>query len=467
MNLKGKTKQLISTLIPNCSFQTKVIVAFALCSCLQSANSQENAEDDGTQKGKVFYLQLYKALNRRGNFLFSPVSVETWMYLAYDGSQGTTSDVIQRVVWPSPSQSPTDRYNTTPRTIRSSDEVAIFFEPSKIYVSDLLNLSSTYVDAVKSKFLTDVESINFSNGEEVAATINNWVLNVTNREITGLINKTDFDHHRYASMLMLSCLDFTGAWKKTFRVKHTKLQPFYLNDMDSKQVKMMHMANANFDILVDDRINANVLVLPLADKHFVLTIFLPNQRGKIEDMKKKLFSLNVTVGEFMKNATKRTVNFALPIFKLESTVKLKDALINVSNNCSKIFNKILTNYFQMGLEEIFSSNANFSGMIDQSGGIRQVFVDDIIQKSYFEIHEVGAEGAIGTGLYVLNKKFTNCKHVYVLVEKQSEKRTKRSANESTIDFIVDHPFVFFLSVGDAENGFFDLFSGQVYNPLEW
>lgn len=258
------------------------------------------------------------------------------MYLAYDGSQGTTSDVIQRVVWPSPSQSPTDRYSTITRTIRSS-EVAIFFEPSKIYVSDLLNLSSSYVDAVKNKFLTDVESVNFSNGEEVATTINNWVFNSTNREITGLINRTDFDNHRYNSILMLSCLDFTGAWDRTFRVKHTKLQTFYLNDLDSKQVQMMHMTNTSFDILMDDRIDAKVLVLPFADKHFVLTIFLPNQRDKIEDMKRRLFGLNVTVGELMKNATKRTVNFALHIFKLESTVELKDALVNVSNHCSNVF----------------------------------------------------------------------------------------------------------------------------------
>lgn len=121
----------------------------------------------------------------------------------------------------------------------------------------------------------------------------------------------------------------------------------------------------------------------------------------------------------------------------------------------------------MGLEEIFSSSANFSGMIDQSSRHRKVFVDDIIQKSYFEINEVGAEGAIGTGLYFLNKNFNKRKHLYVLVEKHRERRTKRSTSESPIDFIVDHPFVFFLSVGDTENGFFDLFSGQVYNPLEF
>lgn len=52
----------------------------------------------------------------------------------------------------------------------------------------------------------------------------------------------------------------------------------------------------------------------------------------------------------------------------------------------------------MGLGEMFTRSANFSGMIDKPNRFNEVFVNNIFQKSYFEINETGVEGAIGTGL---------------------------------------------------------------------
>lgn len=307
-----------------------MIVVFAFVACLSSANSEENADSDGVPKYDLFYTKLYKALYKVGNFVFSPVSVETLMYLAYDGSQGTTSDDIQSVVWPSRSQTPTERYSNVTRTIRSSN-VATFLEPTKIYVSDLLNLSSSYIDTVERKYLTDVTSINFYNRQEVATAINNWVLNVTNNRIKNMVNKSDFSHYHHISVLMMSCVDFTGVWNSKFKVEDTKLQTFYLNEWDTKEVEMMHITNKKFDVLLTDEPNARILVLPFTDENYVLTIFLPNERGKLEDMKKELFGLNIYIGAFVNDATRYTVNLALPRFKIESRLELKNPLSNVSN----------------------------------------------------------------------------------------------------------------------------------------
>lgn len=295
---------------------------------MSSANSEEDTEHDGLQRVTVFYTQLYKALNRVGNFVFSPVSVETSMFLAYYGSRGKTSDAIQRVVWPSPSETPTGRYNNLTRIVRNSDS-SVFFEPSKMFVSENFEISRSYVDTVKNKFLTDVENIHIYPRQGTADQVNNWVLNVTANQIKNLINKNDFSD--ITSVLMLSCVDFTGNWKLKFQPQDTKLQTFHLNDKDTKQVQMMHLTNETFDVLVDFELDAKILVLPFVDKYYVLTIFLPRQRGKIEDMKKKLFESNVPVSTYVNKTTKRTVLLALPKFQLESVVELKDPLSKVRN----------------------------------------------------------------------------------------------------------------------------------------
>lgn len=41
---------------------------------------------------------------------------------------------------------------------------------------------------------------------------------------------------------------------------------------------------------------------------------------------------------------------------------------------------------------------------------------------------------------------------------------RETDDDPEIDFIVDHPFVFFLLAGNKESGYVDVFSGQVCNP---
>lgn len=311
-----------------------VLVIFTICCLyLTTINSDENVNATNIQEINPFYVSLYKALNRRGNFVFSPVSVETLLFLAYDGSDGTTRETIQRVVWPLPTETPSERFRNIVRTVRNTER-AILLEPNKIFIAKGFKLNSSYTDTVKRKYLTDVQTVNFSDREKATAAINQWIESVTNHGVRKFIKQHDLDAD--CRLILSSCVNFIGNWSLKFKSEDTKRQTFYVHKNDMRQVEMMYMHNKTLNISEDTDLNAKILVMDFEDNNYVLTIFLPHLNGNIEDMKSKLlgldkpFGLNKPISEYIRNTKRRLVNVALPKFSVESDINLKQPLINVS-----------------------------------------------------------------------------------------------------------------------------------------
>lgn len=51
----------------------------------------------------------------------------------------------------------------------------------------------------------------------------------------------------------------------------------------------------------------------------------------------------------------------------------------------------------MGLEEIFTINADFSGMLENKLVEQGLYVNKIVQKTFIEVNEEGSEVAAATG----------------------------------------------------------------------
>lgn len=61
----------------------------------------------------------------------------------------------------------------------------------------------------------------------------------------------------------------------------------------------------------------------------------------------------------------------------------------------------------MGLEEIFTTNANLSRMLDNRAVSDGLFVSKMMQKALIEVNEEGSEVAAATGNRILNHIFEN------------------------------------------------------------
>ena len=112
------------------------------------------------------------------------------------------------------------------------------------------------------------------------------------------------------------------------------------------------------------------------------------------------------------------VHLEIPKFKIESTIDLVPILKD------------------LGMTDMFNGlTANFSGISKNE----RLFVSKAIQKAFIEVDEVGTTAAAATA--------------FVL--------TTRSGGSGPVEFIADHPFLFFLR--DLQTGLV-LFQGRMVDP---
>lgn len=101
-------------------------------------------------------------------------------------------------------------------------------------------------------------------------------------------------------------------------------------------------------------------------------IVLPNQVDGLPELESKLHKS--ALDEVKMRSAKMHV--AIPKFKLEADVKLKDVLI------------------QMGMSHLFNEElADFSGI----SGKKDLYVSNIFHKSFIDVNEEGSEAAAATG----------------------------------------------------------------------
>jgi serpin B len=153
--------------------------------------------------------------------------------------------------------------------------------------------------------------------------------------------------------------------------------------------------------------------LPYGNGAFSMTILLPN-RG--EDVEALLRSLDATKwGQLVEAFHERDMAIEMPRFRLEYGQQLVDALT------------------ALGMGRAFTAGADFTGM---SPAGKDLFISDVLQKTFVEVNEEGTEAAAVTKVEV-------------------------SLVSAPGVFIVDRPFVF--AIREKFSGTI-LFMGKIVEP---
>ena len=290
--------------------------------------ADKTAELDILCSNSKFTVNLYNVLieTSPGNIIFSPISIHAVLSMAYQGAQGTTAEKFASTLKIPEAKTAKEGYNVVMNRLNSIPNVTLLMA-NKVYLMERYKLLPDFSDAVTKNFLSEVQLLNFGANEAAAATINVWVEEKTKEKIKNLISKDNLGD--FTRLVLVNAIYFKGNWMHEFDKEDTRTEPFYLNDVDSVDVEMMHMTR-KFHYKGVRELGAQILELPYTNDNLSMVIILPFTGKQIAEVEKNLATVDLT--EITNKMMYIEITVALPRFKIEQTIDLEDSLTKVIYN---------------------------------------------------------------------------------------------------------------------------------------
>lgn len=402
------------------SSSVKVMPIFLLfCYSLQSQNKSQLSNSVNN-----FSFDLYKKIIEQdsSNVFFSPIGLSTAFAQVYIGSDKKTKNEIANVFGFNNSlvEFPNEFLDFSNQVFSPEAKSTIeLLNANSIWVNNKFELKPEFVKSLEDNFNSKVFALDVSKPSECADQVNAWVKNSTLDKINNMISKKDIEPETV--FLLLNSLYFKDKWLNTFDEKNTREDMFSVSA--SEKVKIQMMNTAGFFSYAQHQ-NYDALQIPYSTKNYSMLILLPKDISGIFNLEKTLDSINVE--NILNELKKNEVCLALPKFKFEYEIQNLKSLLQ-----------------QLGVLQAFDeSGAEFSGLINSPSN-KNIFLSDVLQKTFVEVNEEGTEAAATTLIKV--NSFT------------------RGSHPDPIYFRADHPFLFFIIENNTKC---ILFMGRCLNPAK-
>jgi len=289
------------------------------------------------------------------NIMFSPTSLNFALGMIAEGAKGETKKVLGDYLGTDDFASYAKDYLDKIKEYNTEDENYGYKSKLKIadavWADDELTLQEKFRNTVSDSFGAEVENVDFSAAEKTCGIINSWCEKNTEGLIPEIITP---------DLISDSTLYFESGWSG---------EPWNVSDTEEnfgKKEKTKYMTCTGDRYYENDR--ATAFGRNYANGLSFIGV-LPNDQGD--------FSLeDLDIGELLKSLPEYDeVQCKMPKLEFETTTVLNDMLSD------------------LGLDDIFSSDADFSGIADKN-----VNVDTILQKTKLELDENGTKAAAVTAV---------------------------------------------------------------------
>ena len=248
-----------------------------------------------------------------------------------------------------------------------------------------------------------------------AATINKWVAEQTNNEVTQIVTKNDIDD--LTQLILVNAIYFKGDWLNKFYATYTRDEDFYVSPSETLKVKMMYLSEY-LHCGVNEELKCSAVELPYEGDNLSTFIVLPDQTAiNLAEVEKKLsFDDLIDITETFRMESMK-VKLWLPKFRLDEQLDLTKALS------------------AMGMKDLF-----MNGAADLSGvdGTKELSVSGMLHRAVVDMNEVGTEAAAVTAV-----------------------RIRGGGMIKMSSFRADHPFLFFIQDRATKS---ILFLGRLVKP---
>ncbi|KAJ8732169.1 hypothetical protein PYW08_014899 [Mythimna loreyi] len=247
-----------------------------------------------------------------------------------------------------------------------------FKEASKYYANENYPLSAAFKLDSKIYFGAEGENIDFSQPEEAAEIINEWVYNQTRGKIQDLVKPDMFDED--TRLCLVNAIYFLGNWTKQFNPENTEVKDFYKSNGETVPLKIMYQQNT-FNYAETDQYQ--VLEMFYEGGNFSCVIVLPRNKEDLLPTLKTLQEPGHWDG-IMESLTPQKCQVYLPKMLINTQIDVKKLLI------------------ENGADEMFDPwSDGFEGMLEKP---EPVYVSDAVQKAFLSLDEKGTEAAAATAI---------------------------------------------------------------------
>jgi serine protease inhibitor len=341
----------------------------------QSGEAPEQAQA-AALTNRAFGVKLFHRLaTEPGNIFLSPISLAGAFGPVAAGAQGETRVAIGKVLGLPNDDAIVHRdLGSLLRTLESDREGARVSIANALWLMKGFAVKPGFVAVAKNSYNAEVDSLDFRNGTAAAARINNWVGRETRGRIPKLVEPDSLDE--MTALVVTNAVHFLGDWMHPFNASNSRSQPFYSTGETVRNVPMMygkrHHRYAEADAV-------QLLELPYQGDRLSMVAILPKKRGGLAEVEKSLDGR--TLGDWLgqlDTAQPSEVRVHLPKVEFRTSYQLVEPLK------------------ALGMSIAFQPHqANFRGI-----GDTDLFISQVVHKTFLRIDEKGTEAAAATGIEV-------------------------------------------------------------------
>ncbi|KAK6194762.1 hypothetical protein SNE40_000328 [Patella caerulea] len=346
------------------------------------------------------------------NIFVSPFSIQTAMAMLHLGTRNNSKAEVEKVLY-FDFDSIHGSLGEYLQILNQKESSYVLSSANRVFINNKYKFLEEYLQTLQATYKAEAQTCDFiTNAEGEKDKINKWVEGETNSKIKDLVPSGMLNP--LTVMVLVNAIYFKGNWENQFEVEDTQSEEFYVDSSSYVEVPMMKMKR-KFKFGQSDDLGCSILELPYVKKDLSMVLLLPQQIDGVTSLVNNLTPSKLN--KLMKEMTEVKVDIALPKFKLEADLNLKEVLIN------------------LGLSDIFDGRkADLSGI----DGTRELYVSDAFHKAFIEVNEEGTEAAAATAVVKMKRKRVIPKI-----------------------FRAYHPFIFFIK--DNKSGMI-LFWGKLQNP---
>lgn len=296
------------------------------------------------------------------NVVISAASLYLLLGLAMNATAGKTQKEIKALI-------AKDWYRTAFNNQMKDFQFSLNkqFKGGELHLANGIVLEASVAEKVKDEFAQIMKQyykteLIAGKNSDILPLINDWASKNTNGMIPKLLNQVPADF----KMCLLNAVAFEARWMIPYEDDQIAEDDEFTNaDGTTSQVTML---SSSEDTFVENDFYTG-FIKPYKGGKYALMALLP-KKAKSKTFLKRAIE-NTDFGEIFKSGREAEVSVEMPEFEIESAMNLRDMVS------------------KMGVSTMFTTNANFSGMVDDE----KIMVDSIVQKAYIKVNREGTKAA--------------------------------------------------------------------------